>query len=191
MPVFQLTHVQSYLGEACTNRYFYRSSLPDATGSIDELLTEFRDTMVPIINEVQSADVNNVKLEAFTLEGISFSSLNLTGSGGRVGASVASWMALSYKLQRSTRQVRSGGKRYCGLIEEVVAGNALFPDPTYEGFVNDLAEALDDALITTSGTFVPVLVKFDPANPGTVLVDEIIASASFTGLSTQNSRKPE
>lgn len=191
MPIIQCVHVQEYLDQICTNRYFYRTSLTINTAVLDEFMAEFRDTMVPLVNAIQSTAVENIRLDCIEVEGIVFGTLGLTGNGGRSGEPMPSFVSMSYRLQRSTRQVKSGGKRYVGIIEEVVQGNGLFPDPTFQGFIDDLAAGLDDVLVTTSGTWSPVLVKFDPANPGTVLADELIAGASFVRISTQNSRKSE
>lgn len=191
MPIVQLTHVQNYLGQVMTNRYFYRTSLTINVPVLEELMDEFNAEIVPLVKRLQHTSVQHISIDTFEVEGIIFATLGISGTGLNTGQEAASWNALSFKLQRTNGSTKSGGKRIGGLSEANIAGNVVDPDPNYLGWIDDYAQAVDNVLSTTSGTWSPVLVRFDPNNPGTVLADQLIAGCSFSRLSTQNTRKPE
>lgn len=190
MPIIKLTHVQEYLGETMNNRYFYFTSTPASVGVLNDLMDTFETVVVPIVNSLQSVGVSNVRLDTIEIEGINFSVSNLTGSGGVTGDPSPSWNALSFLLSRTNASTKSGGKRIGGLSESILINNEVFPDPTYAGFIQDYADILPSTLVGTLANYAPVLVKFDPTNPGTVLASQPIAGASYSRLSTQNTRKP-
>jgi len=191
MPIAQLNHNMTYQGVAMTNRYFYRTAITINTSILDELMSEFNAVVVPLVKDLQHISTQHVSIDTKEVQGFAFSTLAISGSGSNGGEEGPAWNALSFKLQRGNASTKSGGKRISGLSEANIIGNIVFPDPTYEARIAAYAEVLDDALLGPNATWVPVLVKFDPLNPGVVLADQIIASASFNYLSTQGTRKPE
>lgn len=189
MPIIQVNHVMNYLDQEMMNRYFYRTALTPNVPIIDELLAEFEAEIVPLVNAMQHSACLNVRLDGIAIEDIFFSTLSLSGTGVWAGQPSPSYNAFSFLLQRSNASTKSGGKRIGGLSEDVMVGNFRWVDASIIVPCDNYAEALDDVLTTTSGTFSPVLVKFDPLNPGVVLADQLIASASYSRLTTQNTRK--
>lgn len=190
MPIIKLTHVQTYLGETMNNRYFYFTPTAVTVPILDDLMDRFEFLIVPLVLNLQSAGVSNVRLDSNEVGGINFSVLNLTGAGGVTGEASPSWNALSFILSRTNASTKSGGKRIGGLSESILVNNSVFPDPTYAGFIQDYADAMSLQITGTLANYTPFLVKFDPANPGTVLASQPISGCSFTRLSTQNTRKP-
>lgn len=191
MALVQITHVQNYQGQTMTNRYFYRTTLAITAFTLAELMDEFEAQVVAAVNQLQHNTVANERLDCVEIEGFVFSGRTLTGVGANSGDPSPSWNALSFKLQRTNSQVKSGGKRIGGISEANIIGNIVFPDPTYVGWIDDYCVASSAILTTASGIWTPVLIKFDPANPGVVLVDQLFSETVFTKLSTQNTRKPE
>lgn len=191
MPHIKLTHVQEYLGQTMMNRYFYFTSTPITVSILNDLMASFNTTMVPVVNRLQIVGVSNTRLDTIDLQGVSFSSLNLTGGGLNSGENSPSWNALSFLLQRGDASTKSGGKRIGGISEANIIGNIVFPDPTYEGWIDDYATNVATVLTGALANYVPELIKFDPVNPNVILASQNIAGASFSGLSTQNTRKPE
>lgn len=189
--LIHLTHVQEYLGQTMMNRYFYFTSAADSVGILNDLMDVFETAVVPLVNRLQVIGASNVRLESYVIEGLSFSVLTLTGGGMNSGEPSPSWNQLSFLLSRTDRSTKSGGKRIGGISEANMINNGIFPDPTYEGWIGDYADILDSTLVGTLSNYVPFLVSFDPLNPGTVRASQPIAGASFSRLSTQNTRKPE
>lgn len=190
MALLQLTHVQTYQGQTMMNRYFYFTGSSVSVGLLNDCLETFELEIVPKVLRLQHNQVSDIRLDIFEIGGILFSSLGLTGVGMNADEPLPSWIALSFKLQRGNASTKSGGKRIGGISEASVIGNELWPDPTFEGWINDYCVAAGLVLTGTIGNYVPVLVKFDPDNPGTVLANQNVESVVFTKVSSQNTRKP-
>jgi len=188
--IIKLTHVQSYLDQEMNNRYFYFTSASITVEILDDLAEVFEAEVVPLVKNLQSAGVTHIRLDTFEVEGVLFSLRPLSGAGEVVGEASPSWNALSFRMARGTAVTKSGGKRIGGLSEIVLANNGLAGDPTYAGFIDDYSAIIASTLNGTFADYVPTLVKFDPLSPGTVLASQNVAGASFTRLSTQNTRKP-
>lgn len=190
MTFFQVNHVQQYLGQEMMNRYFFNSTAPDSVAAIDELLGLVETDIVPLVNRLQVVGVSNVRLDGIVLEGVSFSVLTLSGGGLNAGEPSPSWNALSFLMSRTDRRTKSGGKRIGGISESNIINNDVFPDPTFEGWLDDYANILSQTLTGAVDNYVPTLIRFDPADPSTILTFQPVAAASFSRLSTQNTRKP-
>lgn len=190
MPHIQLNHVQTYIGQEIMNRYFYFTAATISIGHLDDIAEAFETVMVPVVNALQISSCLNSRIDTREVGGIFFSTRPLTGGGSAGGEESPSWNALSFLLQRANASTKSGGKRIGGLSESNLRGNAIFPDPTYEGLIQDYADTVPLVLVGGLANYVPELIKFDPLNPGTVLASQNFVSASYRGLSTQNTRKP-
>lgn len=190
MALIKLTHVYSYLDQLMNNRYFYFTAADPTVGHLDDLADAFDTDVVPLVKQLQSAGVNHLRIDTFVVEGVLFSTKSISGAGEVIGEASPSWNALSFFMARGTAVTKSGGKRIGGLSEIILNGNSLAGDPTYQGFIDDYAAILGATLLGTLGSYVPQLVKFDPANPGQVLASQDVVSGSFTKVTTQNTRKP-
>ena len=190
MSLIKLTHVYTYLDQLMNNRYFYFTSATVTVGHLDDLADAFETDVVPLVKQLQSAGVNHLRIDTFEVEGVLFSTKSISGTGQVIGEASPSWNALSFFMARGTAVTKSGGKRIGGLSEIVLANNGLAGDPTYQGFIDDYAAILGATLLGSLTNYVPMLVKFDPANPGQVLASQPVVSGSFSKLSTQNTRKP-
>lgn len=190
MAHIQLNHVQNYIGQEIMNRYFYFTAATVTIGHLDDLAEAFEDVIVPLVNALQITSCTNSRIDTREIGGVLFSTRPLTGGGSAGGEESPSWNALSFLLQRSDASTKSGGKRIGGLSESNLRGNEIFPDPTYEGLIQDYADTVPNVLNGGLANYVPELIRFDPANPGTILASQNFVSASYRGLSTQNTRKP-
>lgn len=190
MTFFQVNHIMEYLGQTMMNRYFFNSTAVDSVASIDELLGLVETEIVPKVNRLQVIGVSNTRLDGIVLEGVSFSVLTLTGGGLNSGEPSPSWNALSFLMSRTDRRTKSGGKRIGGISEANMINNDVFPDPTYEGWLDDYANVLGQTLTGAVDNYVPTLIKFDPTDPSVILTFQPVAGGSFSRLSTQNTRKP-
>lgn len=191
MPIAQVVDVQNYQGQVMTNRYFYRTAATINSALLQELLEEFEDVVLPTVLDLQHNTCEHVALEALEIEGVNFNALSVTGVGTNGDEPEPSFVALNFKLQRGNRTTKSGAKRIGGISESWIAGNVVVSDPFIDASIAAYANVLDDALVGATATWTPVLVKFDPANPGTVLADQIVVGGTFLRVTTQNSRKAE
>jgi hypothetical protein len=190
MALFQVNHVQEYLGQTVMNRYFYNSAATDTVANINDLLAVFETDVVPLVNRLQVVGLSNVRLDGLVVEGISFSVLTLSGGGLNAGEPSPSWNQLSFLMSRTDRSTKSGGKRIGGISESNMINNDVFPDPTFEGWLDDYATILSAILVGALFNYAPFLVSFEPLDPGVIRASQPVASASFSRLSTQNTRKP-
>lgn len=191
MPIAQLTHTMQYLGQVMQNRYFYRTAGVINVAALDDLLSEFNTEVVGLVKAMQHSSVSHLTLEAFSVGGVTFSSLNLTGNGTNGDEPLPSYVALTFQLQRGSLATRSGSKRIGGISESWVIGNDIWDDPTIEAAIEAYSEVLDDALTGSTSTWTPVLVRFDPTDHTVILAEQLVVGGIFKRVSTQNSRKAE
>lgn len=191
MPIAQVIDVQQYQGQLMTNRYFYRTAGTINSALLEELLDEFLANVIPEVLPLQHSSVTHTELQASEVGGVSFTTLSINEVGTNGDEPMPSFVALTFQLQRGNKNTRSGSKRIGGVSESWVAGNVIVTDPNIQAAIDGYANILDDALIGTTATWTPVLVKFDPANPGVILAEQIVVGGAFRRISTQNSRKAE
>lgn len=202
--IVKITDFQSYLTQLVQNVYFYRiDALPEpAEGfTVDEQVcrsfqTNVRVLALPFQNVALSHGV--VRMDNLT-NGIDFAELNDPVSGTAGGDGLATFFALNFILRRSTGVTRNGSKRIAAPVEDAVQGNNYVGSMgPLNAFAAAMASPLKDGGLPVPADFAtPVIV-------GRVLVGEgtpdehyeldltkinPIASAAFTALSTQRSRK--
>jgi len=124
----------------------------------------------------------------------------MSGAGvGDVGSAdvAASLIALSVRLIRSDKSVRSGSKRYTGMVENNMTGNTFLP--SYLTLWNATAYYLNVAIdLGVSGSAVPCIVRRTYVNVGDVKIlnpasawiySDIAEVVVRPQVTTQNSRK--
>ena len=175
-------------GVEMVNVYHFEA---DHDGMLDVTLGEtIRNNFLDPIAECQSAQVNYRKVQMLNLtDGIGFYEhvFSTPLSGARPGEFLPTFVAYSFRLNRTTRLTRNGQKRLSGVAEGDVDGNnaigAVLP------LLSQAANRMGTPLAVNLGSaFIPVIIRFDPATQA-VTATNLVASATFTRVSSQNTRK--
>lgn len=122
---YQLTDTWLYPGNIpCQNIYYFRST--SGSPSAQDLVLEFEAQMHPLLAAILASSMVSSTTEAFNL--VTTTDFHASGSsqaGLASGDILASFYALGYKVIRADRAFRDSGKRYAGITEGQVQGNAL------------------------------------------------------------------
>lgn len=195
--LYELTDVQILEGQQVLNVYHYTQVAEATVGTNVVALQNAWTTfiLVPLVL-VQSVHVEHVGYKVVNLDNPDEFGLQVATATGNVsGEALPPFCAWSFRLNRATRLVRNGQKRIGGVPESfndggVATGAALTLLPA-------VAIAMG-ALITdtiSGASFTPRIVhKATEAGPGgsppaTPRADYAVASAEYTRISTQNTRK--
>lgn len=202
--IVKITDFQLFLGQIMQNVFFYRITaipVPPEGNTVDEEVclaynSRVRSLMVPI---QESSCTHGITRMDNVTNGIDFAEVNVPVSGGIVGDAEPSFMAYNYILRRTTGVTRNGSKRIGGLDEGGISGNGI---TTIVSQINALGVAMAQPLeYPAGGSSVPFA---DPVIVGRSLVENEdgefvyqldltkinpVASAAFTAVSTQRSRK--
>lgn len=202
--IVKVTDFQSFLGQIMQNVYFYRiTAIPDTVngGTVDEEVcwafnTDVRSYVIPVQENICTHGIT--RMDNLT-NGIDFAEINVPVSGLIAGDPEPSFMAYNFVLRRTTGITRNGSKRIGGLDEGGVSGNGI---TVVGALLTALGVAMASNLSHVSGG---LSVDFaEPVIVGRMIVGtgshgdiydldlskiNPIASASFTAVSTQRSRK--
>lgn len=187
-----------WAGNPAYNMYFYQVAahagaargLDAANGAL--ILAAFKTLVVDKVRAMTSSDwsYDQGQIIDYTDPAHPFYEGSITpGQGTVVDGALPPFNAWAFRLNRGNATTRNGQKRFVGLPESLVAQGR--PDSAATTLANALATALGDELIVDLGgdswTFIPVIVREAPGY--TVSVSQYVASVTFTGISTQNTRK--
>lgn len=179
----------TYLGQLCYNRYYYRQISVGEEPALDDIVNAWLLQVYPHIQAVTLEDSVLTQIDIINLSNpLEFDTINpLNADGDLVGSTMPSYVSWTFRLDRSTREFRPGRKSFQGVGEGSTIGNeptaGILPDLTV------LADSLAEFLVTpiAGATLRPKLLR--TATGVGVIADANVTGASFTALSTQNSRK--
>ena len=196
--LLELILQQRYLNEIMINVFQFR--LDSATASVPEqdIVSNLTPDLVTAMQPLQSAAVS---YELATLNNLSDPLFFATYSPATSGTltctdNTASLVAASFRLVRSTKITRDGGKRIGGLCDESFDSNTL--DPTYTGYAAAFISFMESSHTYTDGggnpyTLLPVIIGRDSVTGQYDLtrVNGISACLLSPTTSSQVSRKPK
>ena len=177
----------TYLGKSIQNRYYYQQTL-GSTLLAGGLNSAMRDDLIPVLATIQHQNLVYDRIEIVNLSNPADFGV-FTGiqgeTGDRTGTTSPSFNCWTFKLFRSTRNIRNGRKAIAGVSEDDTTGN----DPTagIQVVLDAVANIFWGPLTNiTNDTYVPLLVR---ETAGVVTYQEPVSNAAFQRLSTQSSRK--
>lgn len=166
--MYQIVHDMTYLGQTVLSVYHAeRANAGETAGSISD---GFQNSILPIIRLLQNDAVTNNELRIFNLGSpTDFGAFTLSGSAGvRTGANSASFLAASQRFNTLNRLVRSGQKRYAGLLETdyfdgVLGGSTVtLVDDIGDVLVADWLSSIDSHVICSYAILKRVCETTDP-----------------------------
>jgi len=191
--VFQLTLKASYLGQNISNVFFYYMSIATSSNPYAAALANlFADEVLPSIIDFQSDELVYSEIYCVNV-GTPLDMVVLPlATSGSIAADpdtlLPSYVAAKFRFTRSGAGQRYGYKRFAGLNDALVNGNA--PSSSMTTLGNTCAANLDDPLVGGSGTTLNPFVASRPIILGTIPSGYVPQGCQFSGITTQNSRKP-
>lgn len=192
--IYKFTTQTQVQGQACLNVFYYECIAASPATEIVMAAANFGAALW--------ASLDNVMATSTVLERVSIVDMSVTDgefaetvlglSGTEIGQPLPSFVALGYRLVRTTRATRHGMKRFAGSTEAVVEGNEIAA--VFDGVIAAVSGFLaanftfEDS--PYGGTFRPLIVRLSDTSPQTITVSQPVASATFYGVTTQSTRKP-
>jgi len=103
------------------NVFFYEEIVPGSPSGAEQLAVTFNFYVVPVMQDLQSDNVRYVQLLVENVvpsaDNYTLSYVPATDSGAQTGDSLPPQMGWTFKLNRTTREVRNGRKTVCGITE--------------------------------------------------------------------------
>jgi hypothetical protein len=196
--VVSIVDKQTYLGQNVFNVYWYlMTSLANANASA--LSATFKTTVQePLVLIQNNTLIHQSNLVTNWTDPAVFGEFATVFGGARVSTDVcASWIACGMRLNRASRDMRNGQKRYSGLNEADLTGNTL--SAPFLALATTFAPALLQSLVIGAQTWTPVIIRHNPtlADPA---IDPLVTAtwryALLSGISIsgnvrhQDSREP-
>lgn len=181
--------LQLWKGQNIENVFFFWNAANNEPTSFVALGADFNLKIVETMKLTQDDELTYSSVILSTVLGtLPDLPISPTSAGGvLVGEATASFYAMAYRLNRTTKETRNGSKRFGGLHEGLVDGNFVTPAQTIlmDTFAPQMALAID------SGVHLYDPVIFSPPNLAHAgnLVNLVDSVTAFTTLTTQRSRK--
>jgi hypothetical protein len=202
--IVKITDFQLYLGQLMENVFFYHiDAIPTPASGLtveEELCRSYEVDVRLFMIAFQETSCSHgiVRMDNVT-NGIDFAELNDPVAGAIVGDAEPSFLAYNFVLRRTTGITRNGSKRIGGLDEGGSSGNGITTISTLlTAFATAMAAPLLDNTAPTPVAYAhPVIVGRKVVGTGShgpiygldLTKINPIASAAFTAVSTQRSRK--
>jgi len=197
LPLYQIKENQTYGNSNVLNVYYY-IQLANPEVVVSTVNTAFQAAFSAARRAISTTTWSSNTFEIWQMNSLSnFGEFSSYGAGtlsdGTTGC--AAFIAASIRLLRSSKETRSGWKRYSGLTEGSLLGSAL--TGSYLTLLQALAAICDNTLSAGGETLTPVIVAktFNPGpprveNPPSLWLYNIIGTAvAIDRVTSQNSRK--
>lgn len=207
--IYQLQAFQNFGNsiDRLENVYFYRQV--SAVGSASSLADAFTANMLPDLLDIQTDTIKYNRLvvtNLFTVSDfatVTYDTATGRGSAGGVNAdTLPPHDAVTFRLVRTSREIRNGFKRFAG-VPELVQNRGVITEASYIALLETMRTTLAQNIgAPLSGEFDPVVVKriktVVPGQPPTYRLPTSAAEAVFSQFTdvlvsleirTQNTRK--
>jgi hypothetical protein len=199
--IIRITDVQLWAttGQPMLNVYWYQVvAIAEPSTLLEsgaDIALEFEQTVLVPVRAIQSNSIQHTSLRMTVygpLEEDYEYLYSPPSTGSAVGEITSTFFTWSFKLNRTFKLTRNGSKRIGGTPDSL-STDARGLNQVGSDFVTDIESALAASLVIlgTTGpnmTLQPVIVRQGAAGTGPVNPNPI-ASATFRGFGTQNSRK--
>lgn len=189
---YELLDAQRYIGQDVLNVYYYKQ-IGGLGGDAETLVGLFQSFILPAILTIQNDQLTHISLACRNLDDPMdfFVQVFLVPQAGTwLDPGGPPFIAASFMYHRAQLNVRNGWKRFAGVPNDQIDGGT--PSASYAtacaGIVDDLfANPVDGA----QNVWTPLIMRktYDPLTGITTYTDFPVASVSFRGISTQNTRK--
>lgn len=202
--IYRVTLVQVWDSSEPTafNIFYYKeiSEIPGFNNS-SQLATQFESNVDPLIRAIQNDIISTISINVENIVPSSDNTYLSYTAGTRVGAkgpdSLPPYVNWAFRLNRNNSAVRNGAKRFWGVSEGDQTDGVAIPGMTVDLNALSARLALTLGIPGTTSLYQPRIfragrpAKTIPAKtiPAMVQADFDVASATYTQISSQNSRK--
>lgn len=188
--VYMLLDKQLYSGQRMINRYFYGAEISASPNAAD-LAAEFNATMMPLITQVQTAQVEHTNIVCVNLSDITdYVDLGISDFGQETGDGMPPHSPVGFRASQAGYGIRPGGKRISGFPEAWQSGGLV---NTTVGQLLQMATALGMTLEGDDAAYYPITVEvpspFVPPLPVVPVNRDAINWTIRPYVSTQMTRK--
>jgi len=171
-----------------SNVFYYWDTLNGTPVSLVGIAADFDLKVVQNMPTVQGTSLSYTNIKVRDVLGTlpDLNTVPTPGAGGRAGSNMPTFTSIGYTLQGTTKETRSGAKRFGGQTEADIEGNS--PIAAYQLIMATFAAQLALSLVS-GATYVPVIFgRVTPTRPA-VLVNQVASVSANDFVTTQNSRK--
>jgi len=196
---FRLTLTGDYDGQQVVNVFYYRKATTGVVGDANRLSAAFQEDVLPHILDISNSFVTYRNITVVNLALMEdFDSDSPTGLVGEITSTQPGprFLAYGFRYHRTTRQGRDGSKRFVGVSEELVDGSGMDYTGALTTAIPGCWGALQAGISALGADFNPMIpyreLTIYPTPPtNRYILTELFAAANVTysGLTTQNSRK--
>lgn len=188
--VYRLTLRTAYFGRLNYNIFHYVQATNGVGVAAQQLWNGFQADVWPHIAAVLSSDVDTPYVQVVsypnpTTDNYESAPTPGTGSLSPSAQMIPRWV-LSMRSSFGGPTTRRSYKRFSGIVEQMVAGDAV--DAAYATAVGTLANALGDTIGGGGATFTPCQVPSNSEYGVNPTINRLVTDWSFAGWATQNSR---
>lgn len=188
--LWKLIDVQNLAGQQVLNVYFYEEvTSPTLLSPPLALIQAFRDSVVAPLALIQATELIHINyLVENTDNPAEFGSLAASSTGAVSAESLPPFCAWAFRLNRTTRVIRNGQKRFAGVPESlqdngtITAAGLALAIPVADALSQNIEQTVPD------GTWSPRIVHRNATIPVTYTA-YAFGLAQYVSLSTQNTRK--
>ncbi len=184
----RITLQSSIGGRGVENVFYYWDSFDNPITALAPIATQFDTTIVTPLSVILSTGVSFDNIRVQDVLG-SLPDVDVTpgtGSGVRPGEVLSDFYAISFTLNVITKDTRKGAKRFAGVSEADVIGNA--PTGAFLILMQVMQLSFAFSLITDQNYGAVVFGDINP-NRLAVVVNGVTSGVANNRVTTQNSRK--
>lgn len=188
----------TYSGVQTLNVFHYRISIA-LQPTAEEVSDNFQSEVLAAIQDIVRSNVNYNTVEVIDeMDVANFGTfdIDVSGTGPSTGEAMASFVAIPIRLLRSSRDLRSGWKRFAGVDETSVITNTFTTsfETLVQTAVPDIVQDLNIGLgvlplVILRNRPTPSTPTIDPEDPTTWLYSDVAEGQFVNRVTTQNSRK--
>ena len=191
--IFRITDCQTLLGQNVCNILYYTVAVWTGNVTLDDVIDEFINEFVAGVRGQQHPDLvhTEIRVENIT-SGLEFLNRSISTPGTNPTATevAPSFTAFSLTKNPSTRVTRPGGMRLAGVWEGAMDGNQSTLSAAEKAEITDAMVAdLTGGITPDEFTLTPTIVGTLPTGGPDITRTQTFLTASFNGITTQNSRK--
>jgi len=186
-PVYELVLKGELLGQEVANVFHY--GLSAGSGNADLVCSDFAGDMLPSIVAIASQDLTYTEVNARGVQiATDFDDNLISEAGLALFPTEPRFVAWSYRANRPDGLSRHGFKRFAGVADGWWEDGEI--DPTYNSLLQAVATAWAGGLASAGATWVPLVQRRpNPPSPGSAPTYWTFNTATFRGITTQNTRK--
>ena len=189
--VVKIDLLQTYFAQRVINTFYYWDQSNTEPSSFVGFIAAWDTLFMSDLAALQAVGVVYDSIKASTVFG-TLPDLEVTPTqldGNVIGLEMASWLAFKYRLFGTTKETRSGFKRFAGLVEINVDGNDV--TTAFKAAMNAL-EPILAASVVVAATYVPIILR---RPNGTTILDffanPVASAQGQLDFTSQDTRKPK